>query len=116
MKKTLGLLAETADCLSDGDIVERKIRSGSQWGLLPVQVWYVCVCGGGVSRERHQGKMGERNVHQNMTKTRGWETFVVCVHTIQFIFFLHTNLLCTNTHFVKVEPLRMHPLKISTLQ
>ena len=38
LKQTLRLLAEAADCVSDGDIVEKRIRSASQWGLLPVQV------------------------------------------------------------------------------
>ena len=42
MKQTLRLLAETADSVSDGDIVERMIRSASQWGLLPVQVGGLC--------------------------------------------------------------------------
>ena len=41
VKQTLRLLAETADSLSDGDIVDRRIRSVSQWGLLPVQVRYI---------------------------------------------------------------------------
>ena len=47
MKVALQLLAETADSLSDGDLVEKRIRSSSQWGLLPVQVCVcvrVCVC------------------------------------------------------------------------
>ena len=38
MKVTLKLLSETADCLSDGDLVEKKIRSASNWSLLPTQV------------------------------------------------------------------------------
>ena len=35
---TLKRLAKTADSLCDGDLVERKIRSSSNWGLLPLQV------------------------------------------------------------------------------
>ena len=37
MKEALRLVAETANCLSDGDLIEVKIRSQSQWGLLPIQ-------------------------------------------------------------------------------
>ena len=46
MKHTLRLLADTADCLSNGDMVEKKIRSSSQWSLLPIQVslWRELLC------------------------------------------------------------------------
>ena len=36
--KTLELVSKTADSLCDGDLVERHIRSGGQWSLLPTQV------------------------------------------------------------------------------
>jgi hypothetical protein len=39
-KKTLELIAETADSIGLGDVVERNIRSNNAWGLLPVQVRY----------------------------------------------------------------------------
>ena len=41
---TLKCIAMTADSLCDGDLVERRIRSSSNWGLLPLQVVCVCVC------------------------------------------------------------------------
>ena len=40
---TLKCIAMTADSLCDGDLVEKKIRSTSNWGLLPLQVHVLCV-------------------------------------------------------------------------
>ena len=36
---TLRCVAKAADSLCDGDLVEKKIRSSSNWGLLPLQVY-----------------------------------------------------------------------------
>ena len=36
---TLRCVAKAADSLCDGDLVEKKIRSSQNWGLLPLQVW-----------------------------------------------------------------------------
>ena len=38
MSKHLSLLARTADSISMGDTVERKIRVYQAWGLLPTEV------------------------------------------------------------------------------
>lgn len=38
MKSHLVLLSKTADSISDGDLVDRRIRSGQNWSLLPTQV------------------------------------------------------------------------------
>lgn len=35
MKKTMALVSKAADSLAEGDIVERNIRSGMAWSLLP---------------------------------------------------------------------------------
>lgn len=40
---TLRCVAKAADSLCDGDLVERKIRSSQNWGLLPLQV-YITIC------------------------------------------------------------------------
>lgn len=38
MKAHLVLLSKTADSISDGDLVDRQIRSRQSWSLLPTQV------------------------------------------------------------------------------
>lgn len=38
MKAHLVLLSKTADSISDGDLVDREIRSRQNWSLLPTQV------------------------------------------------------------------------------
>lgn len=38
MKAHLVLLSKTADSISDGDLVDRQIRSRQNWSLLPTQV------------------------------------------------------------------------------
>lgn len=38
LKSHLVLLSKTADSISDGDLVDRRIRSGQNWSLLPTQV------------------------------------------------------------------------------
>lgn len=38
LKSHLMLLSKTADSISDGDLVDRRIRSGQNWSLLPTQV------------------------------------------------------------------------------
>lgn len=37
----LSALSQTADAISEGDIVSNIIRGGSQWPLLPIQVMHV---------------------------------------------------------------------------
>ena len=36
--KHLELLSAAADSISDGDLVDRKVRSAQAWNLLPIQV------------------------------------------------------------------------------
>ena len=38
MKEHLRFLARAADSIADGDLVDRCIRRGQKWSLLPVQV------------------------------------------------------------------------------
>ena len=38
MGKHLSQLSRAADSLCDGDLVDKCVRSGGQWGLLPTQV------------------------------------------------------------------------------
>lgn len=38
LKSHLVLLSKTADSICDGDLVDRRIRSGQNWSLLPTQV------------------------------------------------------------------------------
>lgn len=38
LKAHLVLLSKTADSISDGDLVDRQIRSRQNWSLLPTQV------------------------------------------------------------------------------
>ena len=38
MKEHLRFLAKAADSIADGDLVDRCIRRGQKWSLLPVQV------------------------------------------------------------------------------
>ena len=37
-KKTLSLLSKAADSICDGDLVEKLIRQGGNWSMLPMQV------------------------------------------------------------------------------
>ncbi|XP_068736533.1 replication factor C subunit 1-like [Montipora capricornis] len=52
IKKTLTLVNQTADSISDGDLVGRLIREKGNWSLLPMQAVFSCVipsgliCGG----------------------------------------------------------------------
>ncbi|XP_068176893.1 replication factor C subunit 1 [Antennarius striatus] len=46
MKSHLVLLSKTADSISDGDLVDRRIRSGQNWSLLPTQAIYASVLPG----------------------------------------------------------------------
>ena len=38
IKKTLSLVSQTADSICDGDLVEKLIRQGGNWSMLPMQV------------------------------------------------------------------------------
>ncbi|XP_061566368.1 replication factor C subunit 1 isoform X2 [Cololabis saira] len=49
-KAHLVLLSKTADSISDGDLVDRKIRSGQNWSLLPTQAIYASVLPGELMR------------------------------------------------------------------
>lgn len=37
------LLSKTADSISDGDLVDRQIRSRQNWSLLPTQVYNILI-------------------------------------------------------------------------
>ncbi|XP_028259396.1 replication factor C subunit 1 [Parambassis ranga] len=50
MKSHLVLLSKTADSISDGDLVDRRIRSGQNWSLLPTQAIYASVLPGELMR------------------------------------------------------------------
>lgn len=50
MKAHLVLLSKTADSISDGDLVDRRIRSGQNWSLLPTQAIYASVLPGELMR------------------------------------------------------------------
>ncbi|XP_068134562.1 replication factor C subunit 1 isoform X2 [Hyperolius riggenbachi] len=50
VKKHLLLLSKTADSISDGDLVDRAIRSKQAWGLLPTQAIYASVLPGELMR------------------------------------------------------------------
>lgn len=41
LKSHLVLLSKTADSIADGDLVDRRIRSGQNWSLLPSQVTHM---------------------------------------------------------------------------
>ncbi|XP_054460149.1 replication factor C subunit 1 [Anoplopoma fimbria] len=46
LKSHLMLLSKAADSISDGDLVDRRIRSGQNWSLLPTQAIYASVLPG----------------------------------------------------------------------
>uniref|UniRef100_A0A665WM53 Replication factor C subunit 1 n=1 Tax=Echeneis naucrates TaxID=173247 RepID=A0A665WM53_ECHNA len=50
LKSHLVLLSKTADSISDGDLVDRRIRSGQNWSLLPTQAIYASVLPGELMR------------------------------------------------------------------
>ncbi|MEQ2290863.1 hypothetical protein AMECASPLE_007285 [Ameca splendens] len=50
MKSHLVLLSKTADSIADGDLVDRRIRSGQNWSLLPTQAIYASVLPGELMR------------------------------------------------------------------
>ncbi|XP_059194050.1 replication factor C subunit 1 [Centropristis striata] len=50
LKSHLMLLSKTADSISDGDLVDRRIRSGQNWSLLPTQAIYASVLPGELMR------------------------------------------------------------------
>ncbi|XP_063740002.1 replication factor C subunit 1 isoform X2 [Eleginops maclovinus] len=50
LKAHLMLLSKTADSISDGDLVDRRIRSGQNWSLLPTQAVYASVLPGELMR------------------------------------------------------------------
>lgn len=49
-KSHLVLLSKTADSICDGDLVDRRIRSGQNWSLLPTQAIYASVLPGELMR------------------------------------------------------------------
>ncbi|UYV61451.1 RFC1 [Cordylochernes scorpioides] len=53
----LRLLSEVADSLTDGDLVERQIRSQNSWSLLPVQAVYSSVVPGELLRGHLGGQI-----------------------------------------------------------
>ena len=56
MKQHLRLLARTADSIADGDHVEKRIRSGQNWSLLPMQVYKGWGVPWGIENHRKLGK------------------------------------------------------------
>ncbi|KAM9857419.1 replication factor C subunit 1 [Aulostomus maculatus] len=50
VKSHLVLLSKTADSICDGDLVDRRIRSGQNWSLLPTQAIYASVIPGELMR------------------------------------------------------------------
>ncbi|XP_049900484.1 replication factor C subunit 1 [Epinephelus moara] len=50
LKSHLMLLSKTADSICDGDLVDRRIRSGQNWSLLPTQAIYASVLPGELMR------------------------------------------------------------------
>lgn len=50
LKSHLVLLSKTADSICDGDLVDRRIRSGQNWSLLPTQAMYASVIPGELMR------------------------------------------------------------------
>ncbi|KAL7841442.1 hypothetical protein SRHO_G00251330 [Serrasalmus rhombeus] len=50
LKNHLVLLSKTADSISDGDLVDRQIRSRQTWSLLPTQAIYASVLPGELMR------------------------------------------------------------------
>lgn len=55
LKSHLVLISKTADSICDGDLVDKKIRSGQNWSLLPTQAIYASVLPGELMR----GYMGQ---------------------------------------------------------
>lgn len=55
LKSHLVLVSKTADSICDGDMVDKKIRSGQNWSLLPTQAIYASVLPGELMR----GYMGQ---------------------------------------------------------
>lgn len=55
LKSHLVLISKTADSICDGDLVDKKIRSGQNWSLLPTQAVYASVLPGELMR----GYMGQ---------------------------------------------------------
>ncbi|XP_061763209.1 replication factor C subunit 1 isoform X4 [Nerophis ophidion] len=49
-KSHLVLLSKTADSISDGDLVDKRIRSGQNWSLLPTQAIFASVIPGELMR------------------------------------------------------------------
>ncbi|XP_015252568.1 PREDICTED: replication factor C subunit 1 [Cyprinodon variegatus] len=49
-KSHLVLLSKTADSIADGDLVDRRIRSGQYWSLLPTQAIFASVLPGELMR------------------------------------------------------------------
>ncbi|XP_003972215.2 replication factor C subunit 1 isoform X1 [Takifugu rubripes] len=50
LKSHLMLLSKAADSISDGDLVDKRIRSGQNWSLLPTQAIYASVLPGELMR------------------------------------------------------------------
>ncbi|XP_042340871.1 replication factor C subunit 1 isoform X2 [Plectropomus leopardus] len=50
LKSHLMLLSKTADSICEGDLVDRRIRSGQNWSLLPTQAIYASVLPGELMR------------------------------------------------------------------
>ncbi|XP_053712315.1 replication factor C subunit 1-like [Synchiropus splendidus] len=50
LKSHLVLLSKAADSICDGDLVDRRIRSGQNWSLLPTQAIYASVIPGELMR------------------------------------------------------------------
>lgn len=56
IKKTLSLVSQTADSICDGDLVEKLIRQGGNWSMLPMQAMFSCV----IPSTLISGGMGQR--------------------------------------------------------
>ncbi|XP_056890951.1 replication factor C subunit 1 isoform X1 [Takifugu flavidus] len=50
LKSHLMLISKAADSISDGDLVDKRIRSGQNWSLLPTQAIYASVLPGELMR------------------------------------------------------------------
>ncbi|KAJ7371467.1 replication factor C subunit 1 [Desmophyllum pertusum] len=55
-KKTLALVSKAADSICDGDLVEKLIRKGGNWSMLPMQAMLSCV----IPSDLMSGRMGQR--------------------------------------------------------
>ncbi|GAB1600582.1 replication factor C subunit 1-like [Argonauta hians] len=78
--KHLSLLARTAHSICDGDIVERRIREGQNWSLLPIEAIYASVLPGEymrgsvnymVSFPSWLGKYSSQNKNQRILQELG---------------------------------------------